>query len=377
MEFSDSNEKLPSNWIKKGSKSHPDKFYYHNIVTKKSVWKISELPMQTTNKEKSKLTSPNKQYASISHGSRTIKKNIAEDRLKKLNMVLSKEVFKEKKLTQNNATTSESPSSVKKNYTQSLNSRHSSSTKPVAKKNLAQQRLKNFTSILEFESEQAPASSSTKRKLEKSVNDAPLSAKRLSTNYDSPEIFIPNRSVTSDYNYDSFTPKRSVTRDYNTDNSARKIIQSSTTRTYNNDNFTPNRSVASNYATDNSARKILHSSRKTVQDRLNISSDVFMMDISDDITTEETDDKMEWEEIPVQKIVEKVQKVRNNPDISSMSSDDKVRTSHRNVQHSEDHFYCVIDTNVFLSNLDFIKTMIGKNFRGKSKHDLFLYNPLN
>lgn len=364
MELCDSNVSLPPNWIKKGSKSHPDKFYYHNIVTKKSVWKLSELPMQKTNNDKSKVITPNKQLTSISHGSKAIKRNIAEDRLKSLKKGLSKEVANNIKndhkiLTQN---TSERPRSIKKHNTKSSLPRHSFSPMSVARKNLAQQRMKNLTSSFSFESKQLESTSSIKRKLDMSPNIDIFSAKRLTTSSVNPDMFTPNRSVTlKTSNNGSFTSSRSLT-------------------SHNfNDSFTPKRSLTKNKDTDNSARKILKSSRKssTVQDRLIINNDVFMLDVSSDITTEEMDDKMDWEEIPVQKIVEKVQNVRNNPNISLMSSNDQVRKSHRNVNHSEDHFYCVIDTNVLLSNLDTIKNMEGTIYHSKSKHNILLYIFLN
>lgn len=344
MEFCDSNEELPPNWIKKGSKSHPDKFYYHNIITKKSVWKLSDLPKQTPNKDKSKIKTPNKQqYTSISYGSKSIKRNIAEDRLKSLKTVLLKEVNNEIKndqkiLTQNNATTSESPRSVKKHTQSSI--RPSFTPMKVTKMISAQQRLQNLTSSFKFESEELPSVSPKKRQ---SVPSAKI------------DTFTPKRSTTTSVNHDMFTPNRSLTNNNF------------------NGNFTPNISLDS----DNSARKILKATRKPVQDRLDVNCDVCMLDVSGDITNEDMDDKMDWEEIPSEKVVEKVQNVRNNPDMSSMSSNNKVRTSHRNVQHSEDHFYCVIDTNVFLSNLDVIKTMVGKIYKSKSKLNLFLSETFN
>ena len=343
MEFCDSNEKLPPNWIKKGSKSHPDKFFYHNTITKKSVWKLSDLPMQTTNKDKSKTKSPNKQQStSLSHGLKSIKRNIAEDRLKSLKTTLSKEVINEIKndqkiLTQNNATTSESPRSGKK-HTQSSHLRPSSSSMKGTRKNLAQQRLKHLTSTFDVIPAEIQSAVPIKHKIKQS-------AKIIKSS--------PMKITTSNVNHDMFTPNRSLTSNNF------------------NDNSTPNRSVTANFDTDLSTRKILKATRRrTVQDRLDINTDVFMLDVSGDNTNEEFDDTMEWEEIPVEKIVEKVQNVRNNPDILSMSSNNKIRTSHRNVQHSEDHFYCVIDTNVFLSNLDIIKAMVGQVYHSKFKYNL-------
>lgn len=382
MEFCDSNEILPPNWIKKGSKSHPDKFYYHNTVTKKSVWKLYDLPLQSINKEKSKVTTPNKQLTSLSHGSKTIKRNLAEDRLSKLNTVLSKEVIKEikndqRKLSQNNGSTSESPRCGQKCNTSSSLPRDFIYKKPVARKNLAQQRLVLKCTL------DSP-----------SVNNDVFTTKRLTTIRDSPDILTSNRTATSSYkdNSGNYSPKRSVASNFSKDNSNFNSSDKSANGSYKNDNscnyslnsssvashknrisyddFTPKRSEKSSYDTDNSARKILHSTKKSVQDRLNMNSDVLMLDVSGDNTIEEADDKMDWEEIPVEKIVETVQNVRNNPDSSSMSSNEEIRTSHKKFQHSEDHFYCIIDTNVFLSNLDFIKSIIGRNFLSKLKIDL-------
>ncbi|CAO1388406.1 unnamed protein product [Diamesa tonsa] len=204
----------------------------------------------------------------------------------------------------------------------------------------AQQRLQNLTSSFKFESEELPSVSPKQRQSESSVKIDTFTPKRLTTNSVNHDMFTPNRSLTSN-NF--------------------------------NRNFTPNRTLDS----DNSARKILKA-RKSVQDRVDDNSDVCMLDVSGDITNEEIDDKMDWEEIPSEKVVEKVQNVRNNPDMSSMSSNNKVRTSHRNVQHSEDHFYCVIDTNVFLSNLDVIKTMVGRIYKNIGKAVVYVpYMVLN
>lgn len=365
MENCVSNEKLPPNWIKKESRSHPDKFYYHNTVTKKSVWKLSDLPIQKTKAENVKVTkTPNKQLSSISHESKTIKRNIAENRLSNLNKVLSKEVINEikkdqKLYTQNNISTSESSKSGIKSYTQSC-SRQSFSIKPVVKKNLAQQRLKNLTSTLNVESEFQGGSSSIKRKSEPFVNNDIFASKRLTNINDQDDHFTCNRSTTININTNNFTTMSSTANNYSTNNFTPK----STTIKDKNGHSTPNRSTTSNFNLDPS--KMIQSPLKTsVQERLVVNNDVMMLDVSGDINTEDTDDKMDWEEIPVEKIVEQVQNVRNNQDSSSMSSNDKVTTSHKNVQHSEDHFYCVIDTNVFLSNLDYIKLIMSKKFHCK------------
>jgi WW domain len=48
-------EKLPKNWVKKQSKSRPDKFYYFNTTTGVSSW---SLPKGENNKN---VTSPKKE----------------------------------------------------------------------------------------------------------------------------------------------------------------------------------------------------------------------------------------------------------------------------------------------------------------------------
>lgn len=84
-----------------------------------------------------------------------------------------------------------------------------------------------------------------------------------------------------------------------------------------------------------------------------------MMDISYEDQIEDYE-AMDWEEIPEQKIIDEVQKVRKMEaklTTNLLSSQSKIK----------DDFHIVVDTNVLLSNLDFVKEIKGKMFKGNDQ----------
>ena len=87
--------------------------------------------------------------------------------------------------------------------------------------------------------------------------------------------------------------------------------------------------------------------------------DVEMMDVS--FSSEHISDyePMEWEEIDEKIVLEEIQKIRR-----MNSTDDHI--SHReNFVSVVSDFYIIVDTNVLLSNIEFIKEIKGKMFKGK------------
>ena len=101
------NEKLlPEGWVRVQSKSRPDKFYFHHKLTNTSLWKIEDIELigQKVKLKSSKLQSPkkpaamtitkvtNKVVKGVAAESKVIKKNIARERMEKLQKKLSDEV---------------------------------------------------------------------------------------------------------------------------------------------------------------------------------------------------------------------------------------------------------------------------------------------
>lgn len=72
---------------------------------------------------------------------------------------------------------------------------------------------------------------------------------------------------------------------------------------------------------------------------------------------------MEWEDVPELEVITKVQNVRTaSPQSTS------VYTSQDRIKRSENRFIIVVDTNVLLSNIDFVKEIKGKVFKGNSNY---------
>lgn len=95
------------------------------------------------------------------------------------------------------------------------------------------------------------------------------------------------------------------------------------------------------------------------------SEDVEMMDVSYENPSEELLsewEEMDWEEIPEEKIILEVQKIRTaNPtaEVSQMSARKKFNLS-------ENDFFIIVDTNVLLSNIEFLKEIKGKMYKGEN-----------
>lgn len=81
-------------------------------------------------------------------------------------------------------------------------------------------------------------------------------------------------------------------------------------------------------------------------------------------------ESMEWEEIPEQEITQVVQKIRTT-DVDAQSCSEstmrftgKTTTDNSQTSKEENVFFVIVDTNVLLSNVDFIKEIKGKHFKG-------------
>lgn len=160
--MADNEVKIPDGWIKVKSKSRAGKFYYFNSTTNRSVWSIDDIDKAdktTSNNGKRgspKKKTPTKVEIGLSIQSKLIaRKNIARDRMKKLQNALKTEVEK-----------NDDGVSVKKSQTSPKKLRSSavpvSPAKPtIATKNVASKRLEKFKQQLKDEVEVVNATSST------------------------------------------------------------------------------------------------------------------------------------------------------------------------------------------------------------------------
>lgn len=272
-------EKLPEGWIKVKSKTRPNKEYFYNSKLKISLWRIEDLQkLQKTlaskqndhktaahSSIKSSASTPSKS-AGLSSQSKAIKKNVARDRMVKLQNVLADE--------------------VKRDLHKSIKSKEKPHFKQVAveKKNVASKKLKELNESLIEELKQSKQSRHT-----------PKVPKKLIENQDKKEI------------------KEKATETFFLENDI----------------------------------------------------DVDMVDISLPVQNNELPDEyeqMDWEDVPEQEVINQVQKIRKAEKISQSSSQDDSKKI-----HFEDHeFLIIVDTNVLLSNIEFLKEIKGKVFKGES-----------
>lgn len=256
--MADNNEKIPEGWIKVKSKSRAGKHYYFNSELKKSVWNLEDIdkakrdgkrepPRGTANKQ-----TPEKSSNGTSNQSKVIRKNIASDRMKKLQKALKSE------LEQNGEIPAKKRSSPKKPTAPV------SPVKSPAKKNFASQRLEKITKQLKEEA-----------KVERAVV---------------------------------------------------------------------------NQVTESAA-------------------EVEMMDCDElpCLTEENFEEPMEWEDVPVEAALLAVHQLRQD-DVNQNTHDDAPVNDIKTHEHgSEIEFYVVVDTNVLISNLDYVKEIKGKQFKGELK----------
>lgn len=151
----DGNEKLPQGWVKVQSKSRPDKVYFYNIETGVSLWKIEDLKKLDQGRVKSaKRQSPTKPAAmtvkksvsGVANESKVIKKNGAKERMTKLQKKLSDDIKR--------GENSKDPEMVKKKPPEKVVKQAAVKEVrkvPEDKKNVAAQRMKKLNKELKRE----------------------------------------------------------------------------------------------------------------------------------------------------------------------------------------------------------------------------------
>lgn len=309
-------EKLPQGWVRVKSRTRPNKEYFYNQKLKVSLWNIEDIKninstcIRNENK-KTPVKSPRKAVSSLTKNSETgtsiqskniFKKNVARDRLSKLQKVLQEEA---KRNTQISKNIENVQSSTKKNVTINQGSRSSNSAllpqlnyakNKAEKKNIAKERMK---------------------RLNKSLHGIESGNEHCNNN---------NASPLQDL---KFQEKDSSTVIKTTDS----MLEEAQT-------------------------------------------DVEMKDVSFELTQKKSNhnksqekqiqelEEMEWESVPELEVISKVQKIR------SAASDSITSTisSRGNIKPSNNQFIIVVDTNILLSNIDFLKDIKGKMFKGE--HEL-------
>lgn len=261
-------EKIPSGWIKVKSKSRPDKYYFYNLKTKQSIWKLEDL------------------------------KNLAN---------CNKNVAKKK------TPTKKSPQKQLK---------LASSSKVIHKqKNLAQDRLKNLQNELKDEIQRG--------------------------------IEISNgKSNKNNNKVKELSPKKKLSSSSSTNKVQQKTSQ------YSNIDKVPAPYSNNTFNVSNSSSFINESQLKVENESMEIDEQGYKLESSQSI------EPMEWEEIDHATVVKEVHNVRSKEDAQTQSS---VMTKHINfkIKSSENEFYIIVDTNVLLSNLQFVKDIKGKTFKGE------------
>lgn len=300
----DGDEKLPKGWTKVQSRSHPDKVYYYNNSLKLSLWKLEDLKKKYHKSNKSSLPetplkslpeTPAKSHkkakeatvkkqSGISNQSKNIKKNIARERLGKLQVALADEVKKDNQRFNNGVKKINDVIEVTK-----PNFKKSSEAQNNGKKNTAANRLKQLNHKLEKEVIESKQNVSASHK-----EELPKSQKVES-------VEVPCESQCSN-------------------------------------------------------------------------EDVDMMEISFTESSQELEkafEPMEWEDVPEIEVINKVQQIRSS-DIKSNSTSTQ-KNACRHFKALENGFYIIVDTNVLLSNIDFVKEIKGKHFKGNLITLLFLF----
>lgn len=304
------NEKLPPGWIRVKSKTRPDKEYFFNPKLNKSLWKLEDLkkfdemglktsPIKKASPKKVPLTT------GLSSISQVIKKNVARDRMAKLQNSLKNSLSQEaKRGAQNNVQLSIPKES---RFSLSNNSKEPPDSRNVDKKNIAVQRLQKLKANL--------------------IEEVKLSNRNVNKSASLPALITAKPEVSST------SVKTKVPL---------KIIQKP----------------------------------KLILNQESVNTDVDMLDLSHQEITRESPqqsmpepyESMEWEDVPEQEVISKVQEIRkceNNNRSSSLVSTQAEKSSGQVQTFNKTEFYIIVDTNVLLSNIDFIKDIKGKYFHRK------------
>lgn len=302
----DGDEKLPTGWIKVQSRSRPEKAYYFNKALKLSLWKLEDLKkfsdsvsskseIPATPKKsptKSVVIQIKKPATGISNQSKTIKKNVARERLSKLQDALAAEVKRGENKSSNTAAKKLEDF---KDVTQVVKPAFAKSngTKVTEKKNIALNRMSRLSHQLKDEVKSAQETK-------------PSASSSFKTR--SPESFT----------------------------SQRKFLE---------------------VAVQNESNDV-EMSDATVQDVNNQKPS----------TARPPDfcEPMDWEYVPEHEVINKVKKIRE-AETSTNPSLNPSQNSSYNLKASENDFHIIVDTNVLLSNVDFVSDIKGKYFKGDFK----------
>lgn len=284
-----SEEKVPSGWIKVKSKTRADKFYYYHKEKKISVWKLSDCndeskihPAKSSSQSKTPKRSPKKE-SKLSNRSIVIeKRNLAGERLKKLQTSLKEEVKRgkvDKSLIKINK------ESIKKQV-------------PVEKNAIISKSSKSLISPEEV--------------------NAIILGKAIV-----PKVKDPVKNKTRVNGF---------------------ISQETLSKPQEND---------------------INNSNKTLIDE----DESFKMDVDEqlDKSTDsliDFEEPMEWEDIDEKLVVQEVHNIRTKEKMmpSSLAANQEAN------KLSKNDFYIIVDTNVLLSNLSFVKEIKSKLFKGNYVH---------
>ena len=282
------NKKLPEGWIKVRSKTRPDKEYYYNKKLKISCWKLNDIKEVQKNGEwtgngakkypdkqpkKSFMSSPPKKSSGTTIQSRNIKKNIARDRMLKLQKVLSEE--------------------VKRGLLTKVNKDNPQQTLLVPTKILKKNNVPN-----------------EKKEISESLLEKGKEVKR-----------------------DNFTKSSSAT------------------------NFVLKQPMKYK---EKDSRLVLKKSDSSLDDVEMTDISMENPNLSKSLELLEDFEPMDWEDVPELEVISKVQSIR-----TAAAQLTTVSTSQDRLHTTENQFIVVCDTNVLLSNIDFLKEIKGKVFKGE------------
>jgi hypothetical protein len=330
-------EKLPAGWIKVKSKSRHDKYYFYNAKKKISVWSMSDINKQhlPSNNIRGSSKTPEKNSSGkstsiiINNNSKIVKKNMAKERMKKLQETLKDEL---KRAEEDKSEVLEKKKSME---IVKVSPKKSTKVPYTLKEDIKNVRKASFADVAE--------------------NKKNLAAGRLQK--------LQQKFKTDNKN----KPSENVNKTNDNNNTGKRLEKNETTCNTSN----------------NKRRKLTNELESkitvapvTVQKSSNdINYNAVPMDWSEDVEMEELPsnneaklcevEAMEWEEIDEKFVIQEINYVRNKSD-NKLSSSINSQTSHNNVRFANDTFYIIVDTNVFLSNLSFVKKVKGKAFKGKN-----------
>lgn len=322
-------EKLPTGWIKVQSRSRPEKVYYFNNALKLSLWKLEDLKkfsdgvstsktaIPATPKRsptKSTVTQLKKPSTGISNQSKNIKKNIARDRLSKLQNALADEVKRGENQKSNTAAKKledfkHVTQVAKPAFTKSIE------TKVTEKKNIALNRMSRLN-----------------QRLKNDVKTTQETKQSASSNFKS----------RSSEGSESFNSQKNLEK-------SRFAVQNEPTSAAHSQ---PDQ----NYISD------VEMSDATEQDVIN--QNIALKQSTAIPNPPDYSEPMDWEYVPEMEVINKVKKIRS-AETSTNASLNPSRNSSYDLKASENDFHIIVDTNVLLSNVDFVSDIKGKYFKGK------------